>query len=904
MNLYTPGPVSSRLKATSVGMLSSVAVFVTLVWVISGFLIYNNQSRAIRQRKMDELNSIAELKIQQIVQWRQERMTDASMDSASLFFNQALEQWLAAPDDASLKTALLTRLQSIANLEGYQNVILTSTDGHVLLSLDKNVSTLEDESLRLAVQASHSTAPILGDFFQQSATRQIYLDVAAPIFKNDPANKVQAVLILRSDPQKYLYPLIQSWPTPSQSAETLLVRKEGENVVFLNTLRHDSAPPLSLRISLTSTEVPAVQAVIGKTGEIEGIDYRQVKVLAEIIPVPGTPWFMIAKVDTSEILAEIGTLGLVALLIVVLAIMMTILLAASFFNNRQSKLFQNLFQAEKLHTQAQEEIRTTLYSIGDGVITTDEKGCVTRVNPVAETLTGWTETQAKGKPLTQIFQIINEISRSEVENPVDRVLREGIIVGLANHTLLIARDGTERPIADSGAPIYNQPGHVSGVVLVFRDQTQERSAQKERALLNHTIATSLNEIYLFDAKTLCFRFANAGALKNIGYSMEQMQQMTPPDITPEFTLQTFQEAIEPLFKHEQSVLVFETVHQRADGSRYPVEEHLQLFEYEGEQVFLAVINDITTRKQNEDALQENEARLLRAQSAAHIGNWELDLGDRKMWASEEAFRIYGLERTSPYLSLELAQFIPLAEDRPRLDAELQNLIQGKGRYDIEYRLRSTSDGTERVIHSVAQLGQNDHGAPAKVYGTIQDITELRYAEQSLIESEQRYRSLFQNDHTAMLLIDPENNRIVDANPAASEFYGWSVEELTQMNINQINTLSSEDVGHEIESARSMQRKSFLLQHIKKNGQICDVEVFSGPIKLKGKTLIYSIVHDITDRKQVETKVTEQLEELRRWYQVTLGREDRVRELKQEVNELLEQSGLPPRYVVTSRENTL
>lgn len=128
--------------------------------------------------------------------------------------------------------------------------------------------------------------------------------------------------------------------------------------------------------------------------------------------------------------------------------------------------------------QESERLRVTLSSIGDGVVTTDNQGRVTFLNPVAEMLTGWTLDEAKGLPLTDIFEIVNEQTRLEVTNPVQRVLREGIIVGLANHTLLIAKDGVERPIDDSAAPIRDARGNVTGVVLVFRDVTERRQAEE------------------------------------------------------------------------------------------------------------------------------------------------------------------------------------------------------------------------------------------------------------------------------------------------------------------------------------------------------------------------------------------------------------------------------------------
>jgi PAS domain S-box-containing protein len=140
-------------------------------------------------------------------------------------------------------------------------------------------------------------------------------------------------------------------------------------------------------------------------------------------------------------------------------------------------------QAEQKLRESEQSLAATLYSIGDAVLAADEQGRVTRINPVAERLTGWTEREAVGRPLEEVFDIINEVTRQKAPNPVTRVLAEGIVVGLANHTSLISRDGTERPIADSGAPILDVGGVTRGAVLVFRDVTAERHAEEERLRL-------------------------------------------------------------------------------------------------------------------------------------------------------------------------------------------------------------------------------------------------------------------------------------------------------------------------------------------------------------------------------------------------------------------------------------
>ncbi len=134
---------------------------------------------------------------------------------------------------------------------------------------------------------------------------------------------------------------------------------------------------------------------------------------------------------------------------------------------------------EKKLKESEEWLSITLRSIGDAVIATDANICVKFMNPVAEKLTGWKQEYAIGLPLGDVFNIVNEETGTQVEDPATRVIQKGVVVGLANHTVLIAKDGTKRPIADSGAPIKDDEGNVIGVVLVFRDVTEQRKIEQE-----------------------------------------------------------------------------------------------------------------------------------------------------------------------------------------------------------------------------------------------------------------------------------------------------------------------------------------------------------------------------------------------------------------------------------------
>ncbi len=137
---------------------------------------------------------------------------------------------------------------------------------------------------------------------------------------------------------------------------------------------------------------------------------------------------------------------------------------------------------------------TTLRSIGDGVIATDEVGRVVFMNPVAEGLTGWKQAEAVGRDLAEVFHIINEATGETVENPATRVLREGVVAGLANHTLLINKNGAKIPIDDSGAPIRAADGTISGVVLTFRDITERRQAEQALQAKNEQLEAALEHV--------------------------------------------------------------------------------------------------------------------------------------------------------------------------------------------------------------------------------------------------------------------------------------------------------------------------------------------------------------------------------------------------------------------------
>ena len=266
--------------------------------------------------------------------------------------------------------------------------------------------------------------------------------------------------------------------------------------------------------------------------------------------------------------------------------------------------------SEASERQQKEELRVTFESIGDAVITTTPDARVTFLNGIAESLTGWTVSEALGQPLEVVFHIVNEQTRTPVENPAARAAREGITVGLANHTILIRRDGAERPIDDSAAPIRDAEGNIVGCILVFRDITSRRRAEQERAddsariesIVNHV----LDGIIAIDEHGTV-QALNPAAERLFGYEAKEVIGRNVKLLMPE----PFHSEHDGYLAHYRQTgeariigIGREVEGRRKDGVTFPMDLAVSEFVLGQRRYFTGIVRDITERKQAEKQRQE------------------------------------------------------------------------------------------------------------------------------------------------------------------------------------------------------------------------------------------------------------------------------------------------------------
>jgi hypothetical protein len=313
-----------------------------------GYFYYAYQVALLERAKEAELNAIADLKVNQIMAWRQERLNDAQLIFNDPHLAAGLQDWFKGQGPPGQEDKISQQLASLKQ-GSFVAAALFDTHGLVRFTTPEVNSELLPLIKTIALEAIRTKRIILHDFYLVPRSNEINMSLAIPIIIKHKNNKnMVAAVVYQIDPNYFLYPILQSFPTPNKTAELVMVRRERQSneILFLNRLHHFQGAPLGLRKSLTETQLPSVKAVLGEEGIVRGIDYRGVPVLAANRLIPDSPWFLTAKIDLSEVQAPLRKWSYLIPLMTITLMAAAGLGVALLWRNRDVNFYRQQYESE------------------------------------------------------------------------------------------------------------------------------------------------------------------------------------------------------------------------------------------------------------------------------------------------------------------------------------------------------------------------------------------------------------------------------------------------------------------------------------------------------------------------------------------------------------------------------
>ena len=566
-------------------------------------------------------------------------------------------------------------------------------------------------------------------------------------------------------------------------------------------------------------------------------------------------------------------------------------------------------RAEASTRESRESLSTTLRSIGDGVIATDERGRITLMNAVAERLTGWTEGEARGRDLGEVFRIVNEETGEAVESPVSKVLREGAATSLANHTILISKDGTQIPIGDSGAPVHDHEGRVKGVVMVFHDITQRRlgeSALRESEGRFRSLAESASDAIITIDEESTIVFVNPAAEKIFGYGASEMtgQQLTM--LMPDYLRHVHKAGLRRYLEEGRRHISWEGVELpglHKDGREIPLEVSFAEFVKDGRRYFTGIARDISSRKHVEQrlaaqyavtrilaehaTLDEATPRILQSICEnlgwAVGGLWEVDRRENVLrcvdfWQASslavEEFVEFSRRTTfvrgaglpgRVWESGTPAWITDVGGDENFLRAEVAKRAGLRSAFGFPVLLGGEVLGAFEFFNPEIREPDEDLLAMMSTIGSqVGQFIERKRAEAEIKASEERYRELFENANDIIYTSDLVGN-FTSLNKAGERITGYTRDEAVKMNFAQIV------VPEHLEAVKQMisrklageQLTVYQTEIISKGGRRLALEVSSRLIYEAGVPVgVQGIARNVTERRRTEEALRESEESFR------------------------------------------
>lgn len=757
MGLYPKKHISFIFPLIFVGL--------TVCILTGGSLIYHNYKSNYRLEVEHQLASISELKINQLVQWRKERLGDAHVFYQNAAFSSLVQRYFSNPNDINAKKRILTWFEQVTTAYQYNRICLHDTKGVERLSFPVEVVLPSSVFEKRSHEVLSTKTIAFQDFYRDETDQHIYLSIIIPILDTARGNRILGIVAMRLDPIIHLADIIQRWPIPSKTSETMLVRQEGDEIVYLSELRFRENTVLNLWITEKGQNSNWENFLSNRSNIIEGLDYRGAPVIAFVHRIPDSPWFLVTKIDKKEAFKPIQDR-----LWITIFLMGALLLGTAgvlgLIWRRQEKNFsrEQIESAEALRT-SERKFQETLVNLDEGYYSVSMDGILLQHNQAFNRILGFDRSvDLKGTQLPDFWQhpeerqdYLQELkSRGFISKyPINAKTQAGnpITVIASSH---LVKDSNQHPL------------RIEGVFLDITERMRaEESLRESEQRLRSTMDNMLEGCQIID-KEWRYQYLNKSAELQSRLPAGKLLGQKFTEIWPGIETTDLYKTMKRCMKERKS-FHFDNEFTFLDGENGWFELSIQPVP---EGVFILSM-DITERIRTEQELRENARRLKEAQEMAHLGFWDWDVKTGSVEWSDEVYKIFNRDPKSftPQIDSILA-LSPWPEDHER-DKELINRAiesHQPGDYEQKFLRPDQSIG---YYYSTFHGNYDQNGKLVSIVGTVLDITERKIAEEKLIHLMNRQEAILSAVPDILMEVDTEK-RYIWANQAGIDFFGEDV----------------------------------------------------------------------------------------------------------------------------------
>jgi PAS domain S-box-containing protein len=795
----------------------------------------------------NNLLTITKFKADQIITWRNENLKDAHLIQTNSFLTNSIDEWESNKINDADRIQTINWLKSFQVDNGYSHILLLDGNFKYIWSSEPSDS-LGPHGKESAIKSIQSGSILFSDLHRAPNHPEIHIDMHIPLFlQQDNSAKLIAMLVVRLNPADFLYPLIQSWPTISKSAETILIRKQGDSILCLNELRHLKNTALNLRFPISNTIFSVIDQYPSQSFS-EGLDYRNVQVISYTMKIPGTDWFVMSKIDRDEIYAPVRREAFIILIIIISLITLSLLVGILIWKNRQAKYYRDEYLSEVERKALLKHFEYLFKLANDALFLLSVDGKIIEANEHAVKVYGYTHEELLR---LNVIDFRTDKNKAAYDKIVKKVIESD---GYTFESIHVKKNGLLFQVEISSRLIDIDGKHYfQSIIRDITDRKQFEKALKESEIrYRELFDNNPNAMWVYEVDSLRFIMVNDAAVLQYGYSKKEFLSMTIKDIRPKGELDRLIENVNRTRDKFQKSDLWR--HRKKDGTIINVElfSH-SLPELNGLQRRLVMVHDVTEGKKAAESLKESEVRysslfenMLEGYSYCKMIFENDEPVDFIYLAVNDAFeKLTGLKNV---VGKKVSEVIP---DIKNTTPELFNI----------YARAALTGNSEKFEIFVAPLDIHfsiSVYSPEKEYfiAVFDNITDRVRAKIALQESEVQYRSLVEVSTDAIMII--QKDLVLYANPAAVKLHGAEKPE-------QLIGKSAFELTHPDEHAEINEQMRRLIESndkfwveerkiIRLDGTFVEAEVSIATFIFKGEKAVQVVLRDITERKKAETEI--------------------------------------------------